>query len=65
MAGVRTDSVVLEITEDGVDVVQVKPQERVQNRTQQQIVGVLVRDKIATLEKIVEETQPLLTGVMH
>ena len=36
---VDVGSVVPLITEDGVDVVQVMPQERVQNRTQQQIVG--------------------------
>ena len=58
---VDVGSVVPLITEDGVDVVQVIPQVRVQNRTQQQIVGVLVRDKIATWEKIVEETQHVLS----
>ena len=61
----EADSVVLQITEDGADVVQVMLQERVQNRTQQQIVGVPVRDKIAIWEKIVEETQPVLSKRMR
>ena len=58
---VDVGSVVPLITEDGADVVQVMPQDRVQNRTQQQIVGVLVRDKNAIWEKIVEETQLVLS----
>ena len=58
---VDVGSVVPLITEDGVDVVQVMPQERAQNRTQQQIVDVPVRDKISIKEKIVEETQPVLS----
>ena len=59
---VDVGSVVPLITEAGVDVVQVMLQERVQNRTQQQIVGVPVRDKLAIWEKIVEETQPVLSN---
>ena len=57
---VNVGSFVPLIMEDGVDVVQVMPQER-QNRTQQQIVDVPVLDKIAIWEKIVEETQLVLS----
>ena len=55
---VDVGSFVPQITEDGVDVVQLT-QDRVQNRTQEQIVGMPVRDKITIWEKIVEATQPV------